>query len=500
MPKSGGILKYPSTIYPTGFDPHRRPSYLPFASIPVFNNLVRYDPTKAETSPATIQGDLAERWTFTPDGKSWTFNLRRGVKWHDGQPFTADDVIYNLDKLADPKRSLQAGAFPAYQRSEKVNDLTVKVYLSRPQPSFLANLAGGYSVFVAPQAGDKFQSTDFLIGTGPFKFKSYTSGVSLSFVKNTEYFKKGLPYLDGVNYYIIVDRSAQTDALITKRIDMTNALSGIANKETLDRIASQAPEVHVAWGRQNPQVIWFNTKRKPLDDVRVRKALALVTDMKAAVIGGFGAENFRDPTVAIMPPAYGLPRSEVEKILGWDKPMDQRLAEAKALLKEAGLEGGFKLEYVCWTVPELSRFAQVIADYYRRTLNVDVKLTPLPYAEADKRKKAGEYDIYADGLSTMVNDPDEVVGDFKTGSPSNFAFWSNAEVDRLATAQSVETDLSKRVQICQQIERLILSEVPVIPQGALPLASGWQPYVKGFVMQNVAYGSGQRFEYVWLDK
>ncbi|MEW6143318.1 MAG: ABC transporter substrate-binding protein [Chloroflexota bacterium] len=309
-----------------------------------------------------------------------------------------------------------------------------------------------------------------------------------------------MPYLDGVNYYIITDRSAQADALITKRIDMTNALSGIANKETLERIRSQAPDVGIAWGRQNPQVIWFNTKRKPLDDVRVRKALTLVTDMKAAVIGGFGADNFRDPSIAIMPMTYGLSKTEVEKILGWDKPMDQRIAEAKALLKEAGLDGGFKLEYVCWTVPELSRFAQVIADYYRRTLNVDVKLTPLAYAEADKRKKSGEYDIYADGLSTMVNDPDEVAGDFKTGSISNFAFWSNAEVDKLITAQSIETDMTKRIQMCQQIERLILSGVPVVPQGAMSLASGWQPYVKGFVMQNVAYGPGQRFEYVWLDK
>ena len=222
--------------------------------------------------------------------------------------------------------------------------------------------------------------------------------------------------------------------------------------------------------------------------------------MPAAVTGGFGATNFRNPSVAVMPTAYGLPKGEAEKIIGWDKPMDQRIAQAKALLKEAGLENGFNLEYVCWTVPELSRFAQVIADYYRRTLNVNVKLTPLAYAEADKRKKAGEYDIYADGLSTMVNDPDEVVGDFRTGSPSNFAFWSNGEVDRLSTAQSIETDMAKRIQMCQQIERLILTEMPMIPQGAMSLASGWQPYVKGFVIQNVAYGSAQRFELIWLDK
>ena len=221
----------------------------------VFSNLVYFDPTKIDPDPKNLVGDLAEKWEISPDGKTYTFFIHPGIKWHDGKPFTADDVIYNLDKLSDPKRSLQAAVFPAYQKAEKVNDLTVKVTLSRPQPSFLANLAGGYSVFVAPQAGDKFQSSDFLIGTGPFKFKSATSGVSLSFVKNPDYFKKGLPYLDGVNYYIIADRSAQTDALITKRIDMTNALSGIANKETLDRIASQASGVGTAWGRQNPQVI-----------------------------------------------------------------------------------------------------------------------------------------------------------------------------------------------------------------------------------------------------
>ncbi|MEW6142351.1 MAG: ABC transporter substrate-binding protein [Chloroflexota bacterium] len=191
QPKLGGILNTWENGEPAGFDPQRQLRKSVMFGELVFSNLVYFDPTKRDTDPKNLVGDLAERWEISPDGKSYTFYLRSGIKWHDGKPFTADDVVYNLDKLADPKRSLQAGVFPAYQKSEKVNDLTVKVTLSRPQPSFLANLAGGYSVFVAPKAGDNYQSTDFLIGTGPFMFKSRTPGSNLSFVKNPNYFKKG---------------------------------------------------------------------------------------------------------------------------------------------------------------------------------------------------------------------------------------------------------------------------------------------------------------------
>ncbi|MEK7848234.1 MAG: ABC transporter substrate-binding protein, partial [Chloroflexota bacterium] len=306
-PQPGGILRFWNRTSPPGFDTQRFTSHGPIFSTSVFNNLVRYDPTKRELSPQNIIPDLAERWEVSQDGKTLTFYLTRGVKWHDGKPFTADDVVYSVEKMVDPKRSAIAGNFPAFERAEKVDDYTVRIRLKLPSPSFLAMLAGVYSIMVPKHnAAADPRKAEFLVGTGPFKLKSWTPGVSFELVKNPDYFKKGLPYLDGITISIIEDRSAQMDAFVAKRVDMNNPVLGIAEQTLLDRFEKEAKGAeNVMMSYPSARLFWLNMAYKPLGDYRVRKALALTMDHQQVLAAGYGTEKFGALGRGIFLPPWG---------------------------------------------------------------------------------------------------------------------------------------------------------------------------------------------------
>jgi peptide/nickel transport system substrate-binding protein len=184
MPIYGGTLIRGYWI-PRSFDAHQKVAYGPSATLPVFNQLVMFDLTYKETVPETIIGDLAESWETSEDGMTITFKLRQGVKWHDGVPCTANDVIYSLEKMNDVYRSAISDWFPAYESTEKIDDYTVKVHLKYPSAGFLMALAQGESQIQALHlAGTDEQSIDFMVGTGPFIATEYKTQVHLKFKRN----------------------------------------------------------------------------------------------------------------------------------------------------------------------------------------------------------------------------------------------------------------------------------------------------------------------------
>ncbi|MCX8125900.1 MAG: ABC transporter substrate-binding protein, partial [Dehalococcoidia bacterium] len=292
--KTGGILRTWSMVTPPGFDMHRRPSYVPIFGMPIFNNLVQFDPTQVEISPATVQGDLAEKWDISADSKTYTFYLRKDVKWRDGTPFTADDVAYSIEKMMDKNRSSIWSDFPAYQSVAKVDDYTVKVNLKNPSASFLFQLAGPYaSIQAKHKANVDFRSPDFLMGTGPFKFSKYTTGVLMEYVKNPNYFKKDsagrqLPYLDGLTIHIFTDKSAALDGVVTKRLE-GHASFSTNNQEEYDRVVSQNKDyVTTFYYPPGIALVWLNPNFAPFKDVRVREAMRLLLDKDLMVIAGYG--------------------------------------------------------------------------------------------------------------------------------------------------------------------------------------------------------------------
>jgi peptide/nickel transport system substrate-binding protein len=470
--------------------------------MPVFNNLVRFDVTKAELSRNNIVPDLAERWEASKDGLSYTFFLVKGVKWHDGKPFTADDVIYSIEKMVDPKRSTLKDNFPAFKSAEKIDDYTVRLSLSWPQMSFFPQLASPYSAIYAKHTANvDAKSTDFLMGTGPYKFKNRTSGVDFEFEKNPAYFKKGLPYLDGMKFIIIPSPSAQVDAFVADRVDMTSQSTGITAQDAMNRYKTQAPnDTYQMVNYDGGQMWFFNLDYAPLKDVRVRKAIVLATDVDTAMIAGFGSSEFRNANVAFMPRDYGIGKTEIFKLTGWDQPLDTRFAEARKLMSAAGYEKGFKYKIVVPNLPTMASMTQALADLYKRQLNLDVEIALLPFAELQKAMISRDFHSIGYGINVVVGDPDEVASNFKTGTGQNISHYSNAEVDRLFDEQSRILDINQRKTVAQRIERQLLADLPGIPRGGMSAAVGMKSYVKDYVVIPSLYSSHLQMEKVWMNR
>jgi len=507
QPKSGGILQVPIVKAPGGYDMHRRPSYGPVLGYPVFSKLVYFDPNKRELSPDNLLPDLAERWETSADGKTVTFHLYKNVKWHDGQSFTADDVVYSLDKMVDAERSSISSYFPAYDGAVAVDDHTVKVSLKFASPSFVVQMAGPYCTIEAKHLADvDWKTTDFFVGTGPFMFKSYIPGVTYELVKNPNYHKKDefgqqLPYLDGVTMYIIADRSAHGDALITNRVDLAMPVLAVFMQSVKEKVEDQAP--NMVWDSySNPYGMawWFNQDHEPLKDIRVRQAMAMLLDRPRLRTAGFGGEDWGEYGRALFSTTYGLTTDEIYKMLGWDMTWDQRVAKAQELMAEAGYADGFKMRILVREAEQLGRVVTVLADIYERNLNLDVEVDQQDITKLKLMQAAGDYEFLLHDVMSYCADPDELVGYFETGSAMNFVGYSNPEVDRLIKQQSAEADLTKRAELVRQIETILLTDLPFIPG---TFGKYWHckwPYVKGFQLQDVGYGSRMAFEQVWLDK
>ena len=224
--KAGGILRVHQWDSPPSLSIHEEVTIATVVPMMgVFNNLVMYDQHVPQNRLQSIVPDLAASWSWSEDGSELTFRLREGVQWHDGQAFTAKDVKCTWDLLlAKSPEKLRTNPRKAwYQNLEEVTtngDYEVTFHLKRPQPALLALLASGYSP-VYPCHVSPHEMRQHPIGTGPFKFVEFKPNESIKVVRNPDYWKTGRPYLDGIEYTIIQNRSTAILAFIAGKFDMT---------------------------------------------------------------------------------------------------------------------------------------------------------------------------------------------------------------------------------------------------------------------------------------
>ena len=222
--KSGGVLKIEHMDTPPSASIHEEATFsvvMPFMAL--FNNLVIFDQHVARNSLESVVPDLATSWTWSADGKGLSFKLRQGVKWHDGKPFTAKDVACTFDLLIDPDKLRRNPRSAWWGNLEKVtveSDFDVTIHLKHRQPALLALLASGYTP-IYPCHVPTAEMRRKPIGTGPFKLAEFKMNESIKLVKNPDYWKPGLPYLDGIEYTIIADRSTRMLSFISGKFDMT---------------------------------------------------------------------------------------------------------------------------------------------------------------------------------------------------------------------------------------------------------------------------------------
>ncbi|RJQ36257.1 MAG: hypothetical protein C4555_07705 [Dehalococcoidia bacterium] len=506
MPSYGGIIKYGYSI-PRSFDAHQRVGYGPQAALPVFNQLVMFDINYKDTVLDTVIGDLADRWEWNQDHTELTFHLHQGIKWHDGMPFTADDVVYSLDKMTDFTRSAISDLFPAYQSSEKIDDYTVKIHLKYPSASFIMNLAEGESV-IQPKhlAGTNDQSSEFMIGTGPFILEKLIPRVALIYKRNPNYWKKDkygnqLPYLDGLECYSL-DSAAVNPNIISRRLDMKGPVTGSASTSSYDELSQGAPEL--LWQKRDKDVgcaMFLNLNHEPLNDLRVRKAMSLLINEEELIIGFSGDAKFGIPDIGFLQPSFGLPKEDIIHLMGWDKPWDERVTEAQRLMAEAGYSDGFKLNMLSRGGTQTQIGVNLVfAETLRKYLKIDSEVNGLANTEVATRLTNGNYDLYTQNLR-VGTDPSQLAIYFKTGGAGNYSNYSNPTIDAMLEELDKIIDPEERRESIWDIERILLTDLPALPTGCFTANyMPYYPYVKNLRWNELSYSNICRFEDIWIDR
>jgi peptide/nickel transport system substrate-binding protein len=472
----------------------------------VFNNLVMYDQSVPQSGMKSIVPDLAREWSWDAAGTSLTFKLRRGIKWHDGKPFTARDVKCTWDLLqgkasetlrVNPRKTWYGNLDTVIAHGD--DEVTFK--LRRPQPAFIALLASGFSP-VYPCHVPPAEMRRRPIGTGPFKFVEFKPNESIRVARNPDYWKQGRPYLDGIEYKIIKNQSTGALAFVAGEVDMTSPY--FLQVPVLNDIKDQAPQVTCTLVPSNVQRnVIINREAAPFNNPNLRRAVALTVDRRAFIdtltqgkgdIGG----------ALLAPPEgiWGMPADLMQKLPGYDPDVARNRTEARKIMETSGYGAGnrLKLKVSTRNIPPYRDPAVILIDQLKK-IYIDAELEPLDTTAWYPRVRRKDYTIGANLTGNGIDDPDQAFYEnYACGSESNYDGYCNPEIDKLFDQQSMEADQDKRRKLVWEIERHLAEDVarPVLYHNRS--GTCWQPYVKNYVpMVNSIY-NGLRMEDVWLDK
>ena len=390
---------------------------------------------------------LATSWKTDDAGKTWVFDIRQGVKFHDGRDLTAADVVATFKRLVDPKTGSAGGAQLAFLKQDgikQVGDHQVEFALERAIGQFPYYTAIYNAVILpADYAGD-FATKP--VGTGPFKVTSYKPQQGASLERNEDYWDKGKPYLDKVEIALFENQQAQTLALQGGQVDL------ILDSPYSDaRPFFQNPDIVVeAVPTAEHRELCMRCDKKPFTDKRVRQAVALVVQRQKIIKGLFGdeAQLGNDHVVApIFPEHVEIAQREAD------------VARAKQLLADAGYPDGFPIDLYSEQYQELPQYAQVLAQMLAGVgIKVTLKIEP----------QNVYYDHWTEvtfGLTDWTSRPTAaqmLSVAFKSGAEWNQAHWSNAEFDHTVDAMEAEVDDKKRAALAQKAAMLMHDEVPAV--------------------------------------
>jgi peptide/nickel transport system substrate-binding protein len=420
---------------------------------PCYNGLVRYD----SLDPDKIVLDLAESYDVSPDGLAYTFQLHKGLKFHDGRPCTSEDVKYTFDVLRDPPKgivSMRSNLFDAVDSIIAPTPNTVRFLLKRKSPSFLVNLASGWMVILPKHILEKGPMTDVIVGTGPFKLKEYKRGVSIELVRNPDYHLPNRPYLDGIKYFIIPDDNTAYAYFRTAQLDEYAPMGAMSD----ERKAELGNKVYALSGiSTGSNAINFNAQAKPYDDIRVRKAICLAMNRQEAMETVMRGQGIATLGLSL-PGKWALPKAQLEKIPGYGPYKESNIAEAKALLAAAGFPNGFKETVLVQRIPIYESNSIYVKD---RLLKIGIDAT-LDFQESAKyleTMKNRQFKIEIGGAPFLVNDPDSMyTNSAKCDGTLNYSRLCDRRNEELVDLQSQELDEKKRIALVNELEARLLAQ------------------------------------------
>ncbi|MFA5551813.1 MAG: ABC transporter substrate-binding protein [Trueperaceae bacterium] len=443
--QQGGTLVAAWAQDPVGLDPHITSAR---SSLQVLENVL--DTLVVLDADQNVNPSLAESWDVSDDGLVWTFTLRQNAAFSNGRGLTAADVVYTYDRMLDPATaSGQAYLLAGVTDVQAEGDYTVAFTLAAPNPAFLSKLASSKAVgIIARESVEDGTINTSPIGTGPFMITDFQPGIQLTLERNPYYWQEGLPYLDSVQIRVITDESVRRSALVSGDVDWAISVPAQAIEELKGRDDVVVDEVPAG-------AYWYigvNTMHEPLDDVRVRQAIAwAINREQIAEVATFGtALATQDP----------IPASS-----GWATnyaPYSQDLEQAAALLAEAGYADGFTMEIMPTTQYEESvRIAQMLQAQLA-PLNITTTIRTLEWAEWLQEQGDGNYDTFVCSWNGNIDPDDFFYAQQKTGEVFNFTGYSNATVDELLAEGRQTAEADERREVYARINRIVVDEAPYI--------------------------------------
>ncbi len=465
-PRRGGVLLAVIGADAPSLDPHQEETFATLQPVaPLYSTLLQIDPY----SYPNIIGDAASEWKISPDGLTYMFKIRPGIRFHDGSPLTAADVKASYDKIVFPPegvRSIRKPYYEAIASIEAPDPSTVVFKTKYASASLLGNLASPWNVIYPKKYLDKDPNyfKNNVVGSGPFKFKSYTRGSTFEGERNPDYFVKDRPYLDGYKFFISTETSVRAAAIRSGRAyvefrDLPNAEVEAIKRQLGDKVVVQQTQFITQFG------IAINNTVKPFTDVRVRKALTLGLDRYTGGKVLFPLTGLRDVGGLTRPGTeWAIPPAELEKLPGFWRDAEKSRAEARRLLAEAGYPNGFKvvlknrnvkLPYQDWAVYAIQEW---------RKIGIEAEHRPLETATwfADGRD-TGNFELMVQPAGAFIDDPDQLLNPTVPGSPQNWGRYSNPAIDDLYQRQARVLDPAERRKLVVELQKIVLENAYYMP-------------------------------------
>jgi peptide/nickel transport system substrate-binding protein len=506
-PKYGGVLRMGITNRVPHFDLHQSGTYNNLGSMGcMFDNLIRRDP---RDGGKTVIPDLAHSWDIAKDRRTYTFYLRKGVQFHDGAELTSDDVKATFDRIVKPPQGISIPRSILFRAVSEVNapdKYTIEFKLSEPRPPafIMAAIASGWNVIVRKKTLEdnnyNLRKVASYPGTGPFKTVRRVENEIWVVQKNKDYWNKGLPYLDGIEFYNLVPFSPELGSgILSGRVDYARVVDPVTFKK-----AQATPGMSVSSFNQSViHATYVNIKKKPFDDPRVRRAMHLALDRPILIeaikdvapmqIGGF-LYPFSD---------LATPRAELVKRIGYQDDPSAAEKEAKALMAAAGYKDGIKgLDYLIRDLASYRVWSQAIQAMLQQTLNIQCNLRNVVESVWFDDIANGHFDLAIGAVVSTLLDPSDYFNAwYHTGGPQNYSSYSNVKFDVILDQIDREVDPAKRQALIRESEMIFEQDPPLLPVAWEKIDDVWYNYVKGLRPDDY-FGAYDvcRQDTFWLDK
>jgi peptide/nickel transport system substrate-binding protein len=458
-PKRGGLLKAAFSADPAGFDPVRGPSGMSHVVIEqVYSTLMALDPD-AKPYP-----ELAQSYKVSDDRLTYTFTLRKGVKFHNGDELTAEDVKFTFDRLRAPKSGYSYGSQVETIKSvDAVDRYTARFGLTKPTGPFLIYMAFPGSSIVPKklvQSGHDLNAKP--VGTGPFKFDSYQPRGAIKFQRNPNYFEDGKPYFDAMEYRIISDITALTDALLSGVVNFSNEIP----PKDFAKVKANPDLTAVTLEGSRYNWLLLNNAKKPFDNPKVRQAVSFAIDRQALVDGAFF--GLATPILGGVIPKWNWGYADIQFVPPKGDP-----AKAKALLADAGYPNGITGAEIGMTLP--SSFPNIMAmgpivQANLAKVGIQAKLgtmeIPRYWDEVWSTSNFGITMMY--WLSPLADPDDFVTNNYHCGMAINVQKYCSKDMDALLEQAKSAKTREARKALYLKMQQLSMQDMPIVP-----LVNGW---------------------------